>query len=110
MRIRTLILGGMIGGAIAYLYDPVSGRGRRAQLRDRGLAETRKLRERAEAKQRHLSNLARGTIDGMTTSRIEDTDDATLTQRIQSEVFGSADVPKEEEALRASEEAERRAS
>src|SRR4029453_4930839 len=99
MRIRTLVLGGMIGGAIAYLYDPVSGRGRRAQLRDRGLAETRKLRERAEAKQRHLSNLARGTIEGMTTSRIEDTDDATLTQRIQSEVFGSADVPKDRIAL-----------
>jgi osmotically-inducible protein OsmY len=99
MRIRTLFLGGMIGGAIAYLYDPVSGRGRRAQLRDRGLAETRKLRERAEAKQRHLSNLARGTIEGMTTSRIEDTDDATITQRIQSEVFGSADVPKDRIAL-----------
>jgi hypothetical protein len=35
----------------------------------------------------------------MTTSRIEDTDDATLTQRIQSEVFGSADVPKDRIAL-----------
>ena len=103
MRIRTLFLGGLIGGAIAYLYDPVSGRGRRAQLRDRGLAETRKLRERAEAKQRHLSNLARGTIEGMTTSRIEDTDDATLTQRIQSEVFGSADVPKDRIALNVAE-------
>ena len=35
----------------------------------------------------------------MTTSRIEDTDDATLAQRIQSEVFGSADVPKDRIAL-----------
>ena len=99
MRIRTLVLGGLIGGAIAYLYDPVSGRGRRAQLRDRGLAETRKLRERADAKKRHLSNLARGTIEGMKTSGIDETDDATLTQRIRSEVFGSADVPSDRVAL-----------
>ena len=99
MRIRTLVLGGLIGGAIAYLYDPVSGRGRRAQLRDRGVAEARKLRERADAKQRHLSNLARGTIEGMKTPGIDETDDATLTQRIRSEVFGSADVPSDRVAL-----------
>ena len=58
MRIRTLLLGGLIGGAIAYLYDPVSGPGRRADLSRSGLAETRKLRERVGAKQRHISNLA----------------------------------------------------
>ena len=99
MRIRTLVLGGLIGGAIAYLYDPVSGRGRRAQLRDRGVAEARKLRERADAKQRHLSNLTRGTIEGMKTPGVDQTDDATLTQRIRSEVFGSADVPSDRIAL-----------
>ena len=59
------------------------------------MAETRKLRERVGAKQRHISNLAHGTIQGMTTSRIEYTYDATLPQRIQSEVFGSADVPQD---------------
>ena len=35
----------------------------------------------------------------MTTSRIEYTYDATLPQRIQSDVFGSADVPKDRIAL-----------
>ena len=48
------------------------------------MAETRKLRERVGAKQRHISNLAHGTIQGMTTSRIEYTYDAPLPQRIQS--------------------------
>jgi hypothetical protein len=99
VRIRTLLLGGLIGGAIAYLYDPVSGRGSSSGPPRSGLAETRKLRERVGAKQRHISNLAHGTIQGMTTSRIEYTYDATLPQRIQSEVFGSADVPKDRIAL-----------
>jgi osmotically-inducible protein OsmY len=101
MRIRTLVVGGLIGAAVAYLLDPVSGRGRRTRLRDRGLAESRRLRERADAKKRHLSNVTRGAMSELSAPGPDerDPDDTTIAQRIQSEVFGSADVPKDRIAL-----------
>lgn len=101
MKMRSLVIGGLVGAAIAYLFDPVSGRGRRTRLRDQAMSEMRKTRERAEAKKRHLSNIARGTVSEIASPGPEnrEPDDATLTQRIQSEVFGSPDVPKDRIAL-----------
>jgi osmotically-inducible protein OsmY len=101
MRVRTFLFGGMIGAAIAYFYDPVSGAGRRARLRDQTLSEIRKTRERAEAKQRHLSNVAQGAMSEFRSPGPDnvDADDATIEQRIRSEVFGAADVPKDRISL-----------
>jgi osmotically-inducible protein OsmY len=101
MRVRTLLVGGLIGAAIAYLYDPVSGAGRRVRLRDQTLSELRTTRERAEAKSRHLSNVAKGAVSELTSPGPDDRypDDARIAQRIQSEVFGAADVPKDRIAL-----------
>jgi osmotically-inducible protein OsmY len=101
MRVRTFLLGGLIGAAIAYLYDPVSGAGRRARLRDETVSELRKTRERAEAKKRHLSNLTQGALSELHSPGPDnvDADDATVAQRIHSEVFGAADVPKDRIAL-----------
>ena len=101
MRVRTFLAGGLIGAAIAYLYDPVSGEGRRARLRDQALSELRTTRERAEAKSRHLSNIAKGAVSELAAPGPDDRapDDAKLTQRIQSEVFGAPDVPKDRIAL-----------
>lgn len=101
MRVRTLFLGGLIGAAIAYLYDPVSGASRRARLRDQTLSELRTTRERAEAKGRHLSNVARGAASELRSPGPDDRDpdDATISERIRSEVFGAADVPKDRIAL-----------
>jgi osmotically-inducible protein OsmY len=101
MKPRSFVIGGLIGAAIAYLFDPVSGRGRRTRLRDQAMSEMRRTRERAEAKKRHLSNIARGTVSELSSPGPDnrEPDDATLAQRIQSEVFGSADVPKDRIAL-----------
>jgi osmotically-inducible protein OsmY len=101
MRVRTLFLGGLIGAAIAYLYDPVSGAGRRASLRDRTLSELRTTRERAEGKSRHLSNLAKGAMSELASPGPDDLapDDTKIAGRIRSEVFGAADVPKDRIAL-----------
>jgi osmotically-inducible protein OsmY len=101
MRVRTFLMGGLIGAAIAYFYDPVSGVGRRARLRDQTLSELRTTRERAEAKTRHLSNVAKGAVSELASSGPDDQapDDTKLAQRIQSEVFGKADVPKDRIAL-----------
>ena len=95
MRVRTFLLGGAVGAAIAYFFDPVSGAGRRARLRDQTMSEVRKTRERADAKKRHLSNIAQGAMSEFRSPGPDnvDADDATIRQRIQSEVFGAADIP-----------------
>ena len=101
MRTRTFLVGGLVGAAIAYLYDPVSGAGRRARLRDQTLSEARQVRERADAKRRHLSNVAKGAMSEFASPGPDDRepDDATIAERIRSEVFGAADVPKDRIAL-----------
>ena len=101
MRVRTFLMGGLIGATIAYFYDPVSGVGRRARLRDQTLSELRTTRERAEAKTRHLSNVAKGAVSELASPGPDawGPDDTQLAQRIQSEVFGAADVPKDRIAL-----------
>jgi osmotically-inducible protein OsmY len=101
MRVRTFLFGGLFGAAIAYFYDPVSGAGRRARLRDQTLSEIRSTRERAEAKRRHLSNIAQGAVSELRSPGPDnvDADDGTISERIRSEVFGAADIPKDRIAL-----------
>lgn len=94
MRVRTLLLGGLIGAAIAYFSDPVSGRGRRTRLRDQAMARARDARRRSGSRARYTLHATRGKLAEMA-SPGPDTpfvDDATLTQRIRSAVFGRADV------------------
>jgi osmotically-inducible protein OsmY len=101
MKVGTLVIGGAIGAALAYLFDPDSGRGRRARLRDQTMSEVRKARGRGEAKQRYLSNVARGRMSELVSPGPDnrDADDATLGDRIRSQVFGSPQVPDDRIAL-----------
>ena len=101
MKMRTLVVGGAIGAAIEYYLDPVSGRGRRSQLRDQALSQVRKARERGDAKRRYASNVARGRISELVTPGPDnrEPDDATLADRIRSEVFGAPDVADDRIAL-----------
>ena len=101
MRIGTLVVGGAIGAALAYLFDPASGRGRRARLRDQAMSEMRKARERADARQRYVSNVARGRMSELASPGPDnrEPDDATLVDRIRSEVFGAPDVADDRIAL-----------
>ncbi len=100
-RLVTLLAGAAAGAATAYLFDPVSGRGRRIRLRDRALARTRRTLNDAEGTARHLSNVAAGKATGALSRVVPDpgVDDSTLAQRIQSEVFGSPQIPKDRIAL-----------
>jgi hyperosmotically inducible periplasmic protein len=94
MKARTFIAAGLAGAAAAYLLDPVSGRGRRSRLRDQAMAALRRLRRRAEQRGRYVTHLAEGKLAQLVRPSPEafDVDDATIGDRIRSEVLGTGDV------------------
>ena len=93
---QLLALGAAIGAAVAYFFDPQSGRRRRAVTRDRTAAFfRRRARESARAgravaaeaygvsqKAQHLKEEPKGF------------DDVTLARKVETEIFRDADVPK----------------
>ncbi len=98
-RARLLVAGtaiGLTGTAIGIvwgrLFDPTSGRRRRAMIRDRTAAYLR----RGGRKVGRLGSHARGFAKRATHLRDErkDYDDATLADKIRSELFRPSDVPK----------------
>jgi osmotically-inducible protein OsmY len=93
---QLLALGALVGAAIAYLFDPQNGRRRRALLRDRSSAFVRQGgRETAQAG-RAVAAEAHGVAQKARHLKEEskEFDDATLAQKVQSEVFRDADAPK----------------
>jgi osmotically-inducible protein OsmY len=98
-RARLLVAGtaiGLGGTAIGIvwgrLFDPTSGRRRRAMIRDRTAAYVR----RGGRKAGRLGSYTRGFAKRATHLREapKDYDDATLADKIKSEIFRPADVPK----------------
>jgi osmotically-inducible protein OsmY len=94
MGVRSFAKGAIVGSAIAYLFDPESGRGRRARLRDQAAATARRARDRAGKLSRHGGNLLEGRIHEATASVDAGgfTDDVTVADRIRSEVLGRRDL------------------
>jgi osmotically-inducible protein OsmY len=90
MRIRGLITGAFIGAALAYLFDPAAGKGRRARFRDQAGSELRRARWRGDKLRRHASNVIEGKMHQLPGQGEPDRpmDDATIAQRIRSEVLG----------------------
>jgi osmotically-inducible protein OsmY len=97
MRAGSFFVAGLTGAAIAYVFDPVSGRGRRTRLRDQGMSRARTAVGNLERRGHYYANAAQGRMTEMVTPGPDNRtpDDTTLSHRIQSEVFGSADVPKD---------------
>lgn len=91
-RARLLVVGSVIGIVWGRLFDPISGRRRRAMLRDRTAAFVR----RGGRKAGRFGSYARGFAKRATHRREKpkDYDDATLADKIKSEIFRPADVPK----------------
>jgi osmotically-inducible protein OsmY len=85
-----------IGAALAYFFDPQNGRRRRNMTRDRALAFFRRGARKTERAGRTVAAEAQGLKQKATHIREEqkDYDDATLTQKVQSELFRPADAPK----------------
>jgi osmotically-inducible protein OsmY len=86
-----------VGAAIAYLFDPTSGRRRRALARDRAGALVRRAGRKADRLQRHAEAEAYGVsqrIQHRSEASGPTPDDATLAQKVQSEIFRDPEVPK----------------
>ena len=92
MRFRTFVIAGLAAAAAAYLFDPHSGRGRRARLRDRSIAIGRRAMTRAGRISRHAENVLQGKVHQIPNLAPERSTDATVADRVRSEVLGRADV------------------
>jgi osmotically-inducible protein OsmY len=95
MGIASFVKGAIAGAAIAYLFDPEAGRGRRARVRDQAAAAARRGRDRAGDLSRHAGNVVEGKIHEATAAlddRGRSTDDVTVADRIRSEVLGRPDL------------------
>ena len=75
------------GGAIAALADPVSGRRRRAMLRDRGLAAGRHALHRLSRLGRFEAGKLRGAVAERRHADAPLADDRTLVDRVRSEAL-----------------------
>ena len=88
--------GGLVGGALVYLYDPERGRARRAQARDRVGAIVRRGARHAERASRAASAQAYGLSQRVSHPRSEQNEplnDQALTEKVKSELFRDASIP-----------------
>ena len=93
MGVPALLVAGVVGAGLAFLFDPSQGRRRRAIARDKALATFRRTGRLG----RRVGADARGMRQKVTHLRPEDkgpVDDVTLTRKVESELFRDPDVPK----------------
>ena len=92
---RKLGIIAAVAAAGAWLYDPVSGRRRRSQLRDRTAGFFRRSVRRGGRFGRHVASDTQG-LAHRTTHREQPKvlDDTTLKNKVETEIFRAADSPK----------------
>jgi osmotically-inducible protein OsmY len=99
-RIRLIALGAAAGTAVGLvlgrLFDPAVGRRRRKEIRDRTAGAVRRSGRRVGRFGRHSVSHAHGLAERAKHRHEEpkDLDDATLTDKIETQIFRPADVPK----------------
>lgn len=83
------IVGALAGGAVAMIFDPVSGHRRRALIRDKGVRLRNGTRWYSNKEARNLTNRAKGAVAEATQALHSEgpVDDETLVSRVRSE-FG----------------------
>jgi osmotically-inducible protein OsmY len=90
---RKLLLGGALGGAVAFFLDPQTGKRRRNVARDRILAFFRRSARKSQA----VTATAYAAKQKVTHLREEEKpqpDDVTLARKVETEIFRAADAPK----------------
>lgn len=97
MKAPALVAAGAVAGATAvYFLDPQQGRERRAKARQRTAALTRRGLATARTLGIRTANRTRGVAHEMRhRGEAKDLDDNTLAQKIESEVLGRPDIPKD---------------
>ena len=92
------LLAAAAGGiALAYFLDPQNGRRRRHVVRDKGLSIAKHGARRGRKLANHLSSDARGYVERARHARgfgLEELDDRTLVDKVESIVFRDRGVPK----------------
>jgi hypothetical protein len=93
---RLFFIGILLGIVVGRLSDPIAGRRRRAELRDRTGKLLRTSGRRAGRLGRHSASYAHGLKQRARHSREapKELDDATLAQKVETEIFRPPDVPK----------------
>ncbi|HEY3210563.1 MAG TPA: BON domain-containing protein [Actinomycetota bacterium] len=93
---RSILAAGAVGAALAYFFDPDRGRGRRTKARDRMTAVFRRFGKRGGRLARRAESEAYGAWQRATHLSPENppTDDETLKQKVETELFGKPDVEK----------------
>ncbi|HEY4026186.1 MAG TPA: BON domain-containing protein [Candidatus Dormibacteraeota bacterium] len=92
-RVRNLLIGGVVGAAAAYFFDPELGPARRARLQDELAARLREGRRSLDHAARQLQERTQGVIAQLEASPRAD-DDLTVLSRVESVLFGMPGFPK----------------
>lgn len=87
-RLMTRITWAIVGAALAYLFDPVSGQSRQARLQDQIAAVLRDIGEAAGKQVRYQAGKAKGAVYEATTSEEPPSSDDELRQKVKSEAVG----------------------
>jgi hypothetical protein len=95
-RWRTMLASAVAGAALAYFLDPDRGRARRARFRDQAAALFRRGGRRLGRTGRLAGSEAYGLWQRAAHRTPEEPypDDLTLAHKVESELFGDADIPK----------------
>ena len=95
-RKRSILAAGALGVGVAYFFDPDRGRGRRTKARDQIAASFRRFGKRGGRLARKAESEAYGAWKRATHTVPEDppTDDETLKQKVETELFGKPGVAK----------------
>jgi osmotically-inducible protein OsmY len=106
MLIAVAAGGLALGAVLEYFLDPRAGRRRRHTARDRALSRLRRGERRAHVRARraesHAIGVARRTINARRRTE-EPIDDVTLAQKVESQLFRRANVPKGQVSVNAEE-------
>jgi hyperosmotically inducible periplasmic protein len=98
LRFVSLIVAAAFGGLLAFFLDPERGRGRRARAQDRIGAFFRRTTERIEKHGRYAASRVEGLGHRLENTLVRENEpvpnDATLVQRVESQIMRGRQVPK----------------
>jgi osmotically-inducible protein OsmY len=92
--VLSFALGAATGAAAAHFLDPDSGRKRRNQARDQAASKASHAASAVSSQAHSAAGTMKGVAHSVTPQRHEQMDDATLADRVRSEIFRPADAPK----------------